>query len=152
MPVRLNVGLVSNEAYNGKINKNPFNFHHYNLNYLCILKGGVMIPSKPLTPDFQSKLYAREYLTLFTDLNRYHCSQNINIAYSEYDEGYTLFAFDLTQDYDASGAHVSITQNENLTIDLKFSIALAETVSLIIYAEYRNTIEIDKSRSVYTDF
>ena len=102
---------------------------------------------------FQSKLYARSYLTLFTGLNRYHCLQNINIAYSEFNEGfYLLFAFDLTPDYDTSGSHVSITQNENLTIDLKFSVALPETVSLIIYAEYRNTIEIDKSRSVYTDF
>ena len=71
-----------------------------------------MIPSKPLTPDFQSKLYARSYLILFSDLNCYHCWQNINIAYSEYDEGHTLFAFDLTPDYDASDVHVSITQNK----------------------------------------
>ena len=52
MPVWLIMGLVSNETYNGKINKNPFNFQHFNLNYLCILKGGVMLPSRPLTPDF----------------------------------------------------------------------------------------------------
>lgn len=151
-PARLIMGLVSNESLNGKINKSPFNFRHYNLNYLCILKGGVMIPSKPLAPNFESKLYARSYLSLFTDLGRYHGSPNINIAYSEYAGGYTLFAFDLTPDYEASSDHVSIAKNENLTIDLKFSTALPETVSLIIYSEYRNTIEIDKSRNVYTDF
>ena len=111
-----------------------------------------MVPSKPLTPDFDSDLYARSYLSLFTDLGRYHGAQNINISYSEYKSGYTLFAFDLTPDYDASADHVSIAKNENLTIDLKFSVALPETVSLVIYSEYRNTIEIDKSRNVFTDF
>lgn len=108
VPARLILGLVSNEAYNGKINKNPFKFNHYNLNYLCILKGGIMIPAKPLTPDFQTKLYARSYLFLFADLGRYHASQNLNIDYSEYEGGHTLFAFDLTPDF----AHVSISKNE----------------------------------------
>lgn len=151
-PARLILGLVSNEAYNGKINKNPFKFNHYNLNYLCILKGGIMIPAKPLTPDFQTKLYARSYLSLFADLGRYHASQNLNINYSEYEGGYTLFAFDLTPDFEASSGHVSISKNENLSIDLKFATSLPETVTLIVYVEYRNTIEIDKSRSVYFDY
>lgn len=151
-PARLLLGLVSNESYNGKISKNPFRFHHYNLSYLCVLKGGIMIPSKPFTPDFDSKLYARSYLSLFTDLQRYHSSQNINIDYAEYEGGYALFAFDLTPDFEASHAHVSITKNENLSIDLKFSVSLPETVSLIIYAEYFNNLEIDKSRTVYVDF
>lgn len=151
-PARLILSFVSNDSFNGKITKNPFKFHHYNLNYLCVLKGGIMIPGKPFTPDFEDNIYARSYLSLFTDLGRYHASQNLNISYSEYSAGYTLFTFDLTPDFEASSAHVSIAKNENLTIDLKFAKSLPETVSLIVCAEYRNTIEIDKSRSVYTDF
>lgn len=151
-PTRLILTLVSNESYNGIITKSPFKFHHYDLNYLCIIKGGVMIPAKPYTPDFQLNEYSRPYLSLFTDLGRYHSSQNVNITYSEYEGGYTFFIFDLTPDFEASNAHASIVKNENLTIDVKFATALPETVSLIVYAEYHNTIEIDKSRSVYTDF
>lgn len=151
-PARLLLTFVSNESFNGKINKNCFKFHHYNLNYLCVLKGGIMIPAKPFTPDFQEKLYARSYLSLFTDLGRYHACQNLNINYSEFEGGYSLFVFDLTPDFEASSAHVSIAKNENLTIDLKFAVSLPETISLIVFAEFHNTVEIDKGRSVYTDF
>ncbi|GFR07667.1 uncharacterized protein F54H12.2 [Trichonephila clavata] len=146
------VGFVSNEAYNGNFSKNPFNFQHYNLNDLSVLEGSKMIPSKPFQPNFDNNLYARSYLSLFTDLNRFHNSQNINITYGEYSKGYTLYAIDLTPDMAAGETHMSINRTGNIAIDIKFAVPLPETVSLIAYAEYRNTIEIDKARNVFTDF
>jgi len=152
LPSKLIIGFVSNEAFNGKNNKNPFKFQHYNLNYLCILEGSRMIPSKPFTPDFSNNIYARSYLSLFTDLNRYHKGQNINISYDEFLSGFTLHCIDLTPDMASSASHVSVTKNGNLAIDLKFGTALTETVSLIVFAEYRSEISGDKSRTIYTDF
>lgn len=152
LPMRLILGFVSNEAYNGHIAKNPFNFHHYDVNYLCILEGGRMIPANPLQPNFALNLYSRSYLSLFTDLNRYHNNQNIPISLEDYKNGYSLFAFDLTPDFSAGEAHSSINKSGNISIDMKFNTALPHTVSLIVYAEYRNVIEIDKARTVFTDF
>ncbi|GFS82312.1 uncharacterized protein F54H12.2 [Nephila pilipes] len=152
LPTRLILGFVSNDAYNGSFSKNPFNFRHYNLNYLSVLDGSKMIPSKPFQLNFASNLYARSYLSLFTDLNRFHNSQNINISYEEYPKGYTLYAIDLTPDMAAGETHMSVNRTGNIAIDIKFSAPPDETVSLIVYAEYRNTIEIDKARNVFTDF
>lgn len=152
LPSKIILGFVSNDSFNGHISKNAFKFHHYNLNYLCVLDGSRMIPSKPFQPDFTKGLYARSYLNLFTDLNRYHDAQNINVSFDEFKDGYTLFAVDMTPDLSSSASHVSVARNGNLAIDMKFSQALDETVSLIVYAEYRNVIEIDKARSVYTDY
>ena len=152
LPTRLVLGFVSNEAYNGSINKNPFKFAHYNVNYLCVLNGNQMIPAKPYQPNFDKTLYGRSYLSLFTDLNRLHHSPNINISFDEYKDGYTLYAIDLTPDLAANESHVSINKNGNIAIDIKFGVALSETVSLVVYAEYRNVIEIDKSRGIFTDF
>ena len=152
LPTRIILGFVSNQAYNGNTKKNPFKFSHYNLNYLTILNDGVMIPSKPFQPNFENDLYARCYLSLFTDLNRYHNYQNININYEEYKCGYTLYAVDLTPDLAANESHVSIAKTGNIALDIKFASPLAETVTLIAYTEYRNTIEIDKTRSVFTDY
>ncbi|GFT19904.1 uncharacterized protein F54H12.2, partial [Nephila pilipes] len=153
LPTRLIMGLVSNTAFKGDFSKNPFNFQHYDLSYLCVLDGNRMIPSKPFQPKFDhSNNYSRSYMSLFTDLDRYHKDQDININYNEYKEGYTLFAVDLTPDLSADGMHTSILRNGNLTIDIKFSKALTETVNLLVYAEYRNTIEIDKNRSIFSDF
>ncbi|GBM95028.1 Uncharacterized protein F54H12.2 [Araneus ventricosus] len=98
IPTCLILGLVSNAAYNGSVSKNPFKFQHYNLNYLSILDRSKMIPAIPFQPNFESNLYARSYLSHFTDLNRFHNSQNININYEEYKGGYSLYAVDLTPD------------------------------------------------------
>lgn len=152
LPSKLIIGFISNDSFNGKHNKNPFNFQHYDLNYLCILEGARMIPSKPFQPDFTKNIYARSYLSLFTDLNRYHNAQNININYTEFASGYTLFTVDMTPDLASNAAHVSVTRNGNLAIDMKFATALPETVSLLVYAEYRNSVQIDKARSIYTDY
>ncbi|GFQ77902.1 uncharacterized protein F54H12.2 [Trichonephila clavata] len=153
VPARLIMGMVSNTAYNGDFYNNPFNFKHYDLSYLCLLDGNRMIPSKPYQPKFDtSNSYSRCYMSLFTDLGRYHKDQDINISYSEYKDGYTLLAIDLTPDLSADGMHDSVLRNSNLALDIRFSKALPETVNLIVYAEYRNVIEIDKNRNVLTDF
>ncbi|GFQ68071.1 uncharacterized protein F54H12.2 [Trichonephila clavata] len=153
LPTRLIMGMVSNNAFNGDFPKNPFNFKHYDLTYLCALDGNRMIPSKPFQPKFDgSNCYSRCYMSLFTDLGQYHKDQDINISFSEYKDGYTLFALDLTPDLSADGMHESISRNGNLTIDLKLSKALPETVNLIVFSEYRNVIEIDKNRSIFTDY
>ncbi|GFQ69522.1 uncharacterized protein F54H12.2 [Trichonephila clavata] len=118
-----------------------------------IMDGNRMIPSKPYQPKFDtSNSYSRCYMSLFTDLGRYHKDQDINISYSEYKDGYTLLAIDLTPDLSADGMHDSVLRNSNLALDIRFSKALPETVNLIVYAEYRNVIEIDKNRNVLTDF
>lgn len=152
LPSRLILGFVSNEAYNGQSNKNPFKFSHYNLNYLCVLVGGQMFPAKAYQPNFEKNSYARCYLGLFTDLNRYHMSPNININFSEYKNGYTLYAFDLTPDMASGENHMSIVKSGNIAIDVKFNASLPETVTLVCYAEYRSTVEIDKSRAIYLDY
>ncbi|GFR32989.1 uncharacterized protein F54H12.2 [Trichonephila clavata] len=153
VPARLIMGMVSNTAYNGDFSNNPFNFKHYDLSYLCLLDGNRMIPSKPYQPKFDtSNSYSKCYMSLFTDLGRYHKDQDINISYSEYKDGYTLLAIDLTPDLSADGMHASVLRNSNLALDIRFSKALPETVNLIVYAEYRNVIDIDKNRNVLTDF
>lgn len=152
IPNRLILGFVSNDAYSGNYQKNPFFFKNNKLTYLCVLNGGRMYPTKPLSPEFAIDCYARSYLSLFTDLGRYHNSQNININYSEFKDGYTLYALDLTPDYASNETHASVTKNGNIAIDIKFSEALSETQNLIVYAQYHNVVEIDKSRSVFTDY
>lgn len=152
LPTRIILGFVSNDAYNGNISKNPFKFHHYNINYLCVLNGNQMYPAKPYQPDFENNSYARSYFSLFTDLNRYHNSSNININYKSFGSGNSLFTFDMTPDLSSNAAHTSVNKSGNIAIDIKFANALPETVTLLVYAEFRNLLEIDQSRAVFTDF
>lgn len=152
LPTRVIIALVSNQSLNGNITKNPFFFKNYDLNYICLIKENKMIPSKPYTPNFENDSYARSYFTLFSELKSYYHEHFPNVSYEEYKNGMTFFVFDLTPDYSASETHMSVITSSNLSIDLKFSKPLPETVNVIVYSEQRNLIEIDKSRAVFTDF
>ena len=75
----------------------------------------------------------------------------MDITPSDFLDGYTLFAFDLTPD-GSHGQHYTVNKRGNLRIDLKFDTPLACTTNLLIYAEFDNIIEIDKNRNILYDF
>ncbi|CAH3149227.1 unnamed protein product, partial [Porites lobata] len=64
------------------------------------------------------------------------------ISRSDYGSGYTAFCFDLSPDH-CSGDHFELIKQGNLRAELHFKEPLANTVNLIVYAEFQNVIEID---------
>lgn len=147
------LGLVGNQNFNGHEKKNPFNFVHANLNYICLRKDGITFPTKPYSPIFDKSIYARNYFSLFTDLNKFsNGSSNIDITYDSYSKGFTFYCYDLTSDFSGDMTHTSPPENSNLSIEMKFSEALQETMTLIVYYQIPVTIQIDKSRSIFTHF
>jgi hypothetical protein len=64
MPRRAYVALVPNDAYNGTYTKNPYNFKHYDVNFIACYLDGVQYPTKAYQSDFEKKLYIREMVGL----------------------------------------------------------------------------------------
>ena len=151
LPRRLVVGLVSNRAFNGDVSVSPFQFQDYNLNYLALHLDGEQYPSKPLTPNYAGDQFLRAYMTLFEGTGMLHADRGHGIDRSNYKNGYVLYAFDLTPDM-AEGGHVDPIKHGTLRMDLHFKDALAQTVNVIVYAEYDNVIQIDRARNVILDF
>jgi len=53
LPTRLVVGFVNNLAFNGNLERNPFNFKHYNLSEIALyLDGKQQFALKPIQPDY----------------------------------------------------------------------------------------------------
>lgn len=155
LPKRLIFGLVSNEAFNGNLKKNPFNFKNYKLNFLALYIDGEQVPFKALEPTFDAdnSQFILAYQSLFTGTGIFFTNAGNAIPRSAYAGGYTLYAFDLTADLSASeSSHWNLVRNGNLRIELKFSEALTETVNCIVYAEFDNVIEVDRHRNVTADF
>ncbi|GFW08411.1 uncharacterized protein F54H12.2 [Trichonephila clavipes] len=148
LPSRIILGLISNSAFNGNMKKNPFNFKHYNLNHISLSENGIQIPTTAYTPDYAKDLYARNYLSLFTDLAQH----KTNVSYDDYKENICLYVFDLTQDKSASEPFGNVTRSGDISIHLKFDAELPETATLIAYMEMPSLIEIDKSRNVFIDY
>ncbi|GFV12877.1 uncharacterized protein TNCV_581911 [Trichonephila clavipes] len=148
LPSRMILGLVSNSTFNGNFQKNPFNFKNYNLSYISLSENGVQIPMSAYTPSYKNNLFARNYLSLFTDL----AQNNTNVTLEEYKNNTCLYIFDLTQDFSASDTFRNVARSGDISVHLKFDEDLQETLTLLVYMEMQSLIEIDKSRNVFTDY
>lgn len=147
LPSRMILTMVSNSAFNGDLKKNPFHFKHYSLNHISLSENGVQIPATAYVPNFEKNVYARNYMSLFTDLAKH----DTNIKYDEYKD-LCFYVFDLTQDFSASDPFSNVLRSGDLSVQLRFEKDLPETVTLLVYLEMQSLIEIDKSRNVFTDF
>uniref|UniRef100_A0ABD2XMC8 Coat protein n=1 Tax=Trichogramma kaykai TaxID=54128 RepID=A0ABD2XMC8_9HYME len=153
-PKRVIIGLVDNRGFNGNRAYNPFNFQHFDLNYLALYVDGVQVPSKALQPRFgASPLYIEAFQTLFTGTGIHYQNEGNGIDRSIYPLGHFLLAFDLTPDFSANlCTHWNLVRTGSLRLELGFENALIATVNCIAFLEYDNVIEIDANRSIVTDF
>lgn len=152
IPKRCIIGMVDSCAFNGKINKNPFNFQHFNYNYLALYIDSTQIPAKPLTPDFKKKQYIRSFYTLFEGSGIHFNDTGNGISYDKYPDGYCLAVFDLTTDLSCNESHWNIIKSGTLRAEIRFSDPISEAVTFIIFAEFDNVIEIDKHRNINIDY
>jgi hypothetical protein len=152
LPTRLVIGLVSNVAFNGALNSNPFNFQHFNLSEINVCVDGQQGQTlKPLKPDYETGQFAECYMSLFTGTNKVNRDEGNFISPAEYPNGYALYAFDLTPDL-CESSNFNLIKQGNIRLSLKFADALDQAVNVVAYGEFENLIEVDRSRNVLFDF
>ena len=145
LPHRLTIGLVNNEAYNGNIELNPFNFHHYNLSSIQLRVGSIPIPATPIKLNYNHDAFLEGYFTLYNQTGQYGSDEGNAISRSAYPNGNALYCFNLAKDLNIEDDHFNPTKQGAIAIDLEFREALPETISVIAIAEFDNTIEIDQA-------
>ena len=151
LPKRIVIGMVASDAFSGLVTENPYNFQHFNINHLQMYVDGEPVRNQPLRPDLASGKYLQCYETLFRGLNRLDGEKGSIIKRSDWDKGYSLLAFDLTPDMD-SDDHYALIKHGNLRVDIEFANALAESINILVYAEFDNVIEITADRHVAFDY
>ena len=152
LPKTLIIGMLATESYNGISTKNPYNFQHFGLNYLSISRNGVMIPSEPYTPDWENRLYAREYRSFFDNIGIGTDNISSLINPQLYSGGASLFAFDLTPDK-CNGYHWHKREEGGaIDIDLRFKTALDKGITIMLFGVYDALVAIDKDMNVGVSF
>ena len=155
IPRRIFIGLVDSKGYNGDKTVNPYNFENLNLNSLAASLDGEIFPSIPIKPNFTDGHYAREYLSLFDTLNQLNTDSALTTDMKEWANGLTIygltFAPDPIDDCNKSG-YWNPKRNGAININMKFGTALPKNINAIIYCEYDNLVQIDKTRTVITDY
>lgn len=151
MPKRVYVAFVKSTAFNSSGTLNPYNFEHFNhTNVTISTDNNTQI--RTIRSDFEKGLYLASYLSLFSSSGTYFADSGNSITRSDYPNGFALLGFDLTEDLSASDNHQSIPRQGSLRLDLTFANPLEESITVILYAEFDNIIEIDRDRNIYIDY
>lgn len=151
LPTRVVIGCVSSGSFNGDVTKNPFNFDHHNLSYISLFVDGKQIPNSPLLPNFKNNLYVRSFHQLFSETGLASKNEGNNISLSDFGKGFSLFVFDLSPSL-LDGNQIELVRSGSLRVELKFSDPLSSSIHVLVYGELDSLIEIDKTRSVVTDY
>ena len=101
--------------------------------------------------NYNNHEWIRAYNTLYTGTGRLFCDEGLDINREEYPNGYALYAFDLSPDL-TDDDRFDLLRTGSVRLQLKFSQDLQQPITLIVYAEYQNIIEITKNRNVLYDF
>ena len=154
LPIRMIIGIVRNTALNGDYTQSPLRFSPFNMSYLNVAVNGRGVPSTPYTPNFedngQGMQYAREYQSLFAAMNREFLDKGNAINREEYADGYTLFAYKLSDDFGEH--HFGLVRHGNVKIDIRFGTVTPQTLNVITYLEFENLLELDKNRNVMFNY
>jgi hypothetical protein len=149
LPKLVILALVGNDAFNGKKDKDPMEFDHFDLSYLALYRDGECMPySQPLQVDFENGLALQAYIRTIQSLEQYNSNINHAITFKEFLEGQMVLVFNLTPDLSASGGCGQAYQTGNLRLELKFKQALKETINVIFYTIRDGKIEITQDRQV----
>jgi hypothetical protein len=145
------LGMVENDAFNGNLKKNPFNFQHFDLNFLALYRDGEATPYRPFQPDFANGQCMLDYMSLFQSLELWNRDETVPITFEEFKGGYTLYTFNLAPDLALTG-HEQPYRDGNLRLEFKFAKSLPKTINVVLMAVFDGRIEITKSRDVLLDY
>lgn len=144
IPKRLVIGLVPSSNYSGHPEKNPFEFKHFNVEYLSFEIDGQSVPHRPLQPNYEDNNYNSAYATLF-DTRPKDQKQLPNIDYYDYSHGYTLYVLDL----DGTEQYLKPRRKGNTRLTLKFKTQLLEAATVILYGVFESVMNIDEARNIH---
>jgi hypothetical protein len=82
----------------------------------------------------------------------HHSNSGLQITHDMYINGYFMLLYDLTPDLAASEGHTSPQEGGPIRIELTFKEALTEANTCLLYLEYDNSVRVDSTRTVTTDF
>ncbi|XP_070687502.1 uncharacterized protein F54H12.2-like [Pempheris klunzingeri] len=150
MPKYVVLGMVHHEAFTGRRNLSPFNFIHNDVEYLALCRDGKQVPAKAFQPNFEQGISVREFYNMFTATGRHLKDLPLSINRQEFNQGYSLFVFNLEPCEDSDV--LSPASSGNLRLEMRFRRPLRHTTTLIVYACYSSILELNSKRQVLVDY
>jgi len=141
------VGMVRSDAFNGTIERNLYMFQPFNLNYLALVVNGSPMPATVFQPNFPRGEMAREYAHFLDNVGVSNSNEHNDVDIYNFVSGSCFFPFDFSPDV-CNNYHCHPPQSGSVNLELRFGAALAENVTLIVYATYNEILSIDGTGKV----
>lgn len=140
---------MNSKAVSGSTEKNPYYFNHCGVQSVALYCNGKLTTNAPLEMDFSKNIYSKAYHHFYEALGKLNGTDTNSITKPEFKVGYCLFPFILsaTQILDTCG---QLPIQGTLRLELKFSSAPSESLTLISYAEYDASLVIDANGNAST--
>lgn len=152
MPRQILMAMVESKRLDGDKTLNPYHFEHFKVRHVNLRINGMSEPGKPYEPDFTNKVFSRELRALYDNTGILTGDSGFNISRSEFANGKTFFAWDLTPDH-CNGYHIHDKKiGKTIDLDIVFSEALAKTINILIYATYETQIKLLNGTVIEANF
>lgn len=144
VPNRVIFAFIGTDAYNGAAKSNPFNFQHFEIESLRLMKNGIEYPRPEIITNFKSTphTFMTAYYNMMVSLGADYNINTIPITPNEYSKGFYFYSFNMTPDQQITGADVVTPADRpaQIRLDVRFSSTLTSTIQMIVYYENRTTI------------
>ena len=109
---------------------------------------GEPTPRPAFSIDVDNSDYLQGLLSLYRVSGKLMENTDIGITRESYREGYNLLGFDVDPMTSADFRYLGIPKNGHTKLNIRFKSHLEDPVTLILYATFPETMEIDEARNV----
>ena len=107
---------------------------------MSVLVNDVCMPCRPLEMNFQNS----QFTSTLCSVLREH--PNVIIDANSFDNGYSLFIFDVNSSYDEDD--LALQNSGNVQLEVQFAEELPESVQVLVYGEFLSCIQVDNARAI----
>ena len=148
IPDRVIVGLLDSRAFNGDVTRNPFCFQKFGLRSIRQMVRGEEYPYE--TVELNHNNGARDALGYFRFIQAsggWMKKQGNLVQQEDWGQGKncTLFMFDNVPNSRANARTLNPKQSGDLQLILEFGAAPNINITVLVYAEFKNMLEIDSN-------
>jgi len=154
LPNRLVVGMLKQAAFNGTITESPFNFGRFNISSIKQLVRGEEYPYETLELDHDGDEKDQRGYYRFLQASGALCRGKGNMV-RKVDWGHgkrcNLFVFDNTANGCLDSPVLNPKQSGELRVMIDFGANPGENLTVLLYAEFENLLEVNENRVVTYD-
>ena len=154
VPDRMIVGLLDSRAFNGAVTRDPFCFQKFGLTSIKQIVKGEEYPYETL--ELVGNDSSKDLLGYFRFLlaSGGWCKLKGNMVEKDdwgQGKGCTLYMYDNVANGCADSRNLNPKQSGDLQLKLEFRAAPNTNITVLVYGEFENLIEVDKNGAVLYD-